>query len=300
MNNNRNVRSGLALALVSATVSFITAVFISEFAVKVSTNWMLLIQNLMSLMLTTFLLRKELSFKALSRVKPNLWGLHIIRGIFGLGIYLFYYRSLQLANPTACTLLINTAPLFVVLFSFFFLREHVGIMKLVGVIVGFAGLYLTLMSEIKFTPNHSQTVGVVYALCSGVFFALALITMQKLKKIASATSILLNYSLFATIFMLILLFISKDKITEAGLFACIFIGAVFCIKQYAITLAVGKVSSEVVGMMHYFTIVFLLIYQWLFHHQPLNIILVLGFILIVTGVVFTMRKSLRVPKRVME
>lgn len=290
---NRNLVIGLILALISATISFITAVFISEFAVNVSTNWMLTIQNLMSLCFTAFLLRKELKVNTLQNINPKLFGLHIIRGMFGLGLYLFYYRSLQLANPTACSLLINTAPLFVVLFSITFLKERARILTIIGVLIGFAGLYLTLMSEIRFTSNYMQIKGAIYAILSGIFFALALITMHKLKKITSATSILLNYSLFSAIVMIVILCINRDQITYCGFLACIFIGVIFCIKQYAITLSLGKISSEVVSMMHYFSIFFLFIYQWGFHNQPINKNLFIGFILILFGVFLTMYRSMK-------
>lgn len=136
------------------------------------------------------------------RLRPDLKSfiLLALMGSLGFGLSsIFYVASANLVNLSVISVLANTAPFFVILFSVPLLHEKITKYKLLAVIVAFSGCILC--TGILTDPGNMNALGILMGFGSG--FVYSFYTMGS--KVASSRNvsvmgILFYVSLFAFIF----------------------------------------------------------------------------------------------------
>jgi drug/metabolite transporter (DMT)-like permease len=130
-------------------------------------------------------------------LRGNETWLLVARGVTGTVAFLFLTEAISMITLPNAIVLFFTAPLFVVPFSFFFLREPVRKIELVLVGAGFIGIYILINPS-----SHAFNVGYVYGLLSGCIGAMATVLVRKLRQTNGALTIYFYFCLVGGIFTL--------------------------------------------------------------------------------------------------
>jgi S-adenosylmethionine uptake transporter len=134
---------------VTGVVCIITAMFVfigNDSSIKyLSSDYpiheLVFARTLVALMITMIITRFDGGFSGLKTRRPLL---HLTRGFLIVIANLTYFLALA-AMPLADTMaLFFVAPLFITLLSAFFLKEHVGVRRWTGVIVGLIGMLVMI------------------------------------------------------------------------------------------------------------------------------------------------------------
>ena len=140
----------------------------------------------------TMLLQKQ-------KIRPVRYHYLIGRTIANTVAVFCFYRAVEMGSLAEANILNMTYPLFVAVFSWFFLREQRSLLSLLIVGVAFAGVWLVL-SPGSMTPGW----GNIWGLCSGITAAAAIIYLNVSRRYHDSQTIL--FFMFGLGVVLILLF----------------------------------------------------------------------------------------------
>jgi drug/metabolite transporter (DMT)-like permease len=94
------------------------------------------------------------------RVSRKDWGAFWAFGTFGLcAAYLFVYAGISRTSASVSSLLISSEPVFITLLSYLILHEHISRSRVVGVLLGLAGVYLIVENGLALRGLTGGAVG---------------------------------------------------------------------------------------------------------------------------------------------
>ena len=121
-------------------------------------------------------------------------GLLFLRSAFGFTAMCMFFLAIEWLPLSTATVLNFSSPVFVVLLSGLFLREKGAFRVLPLVLVAFAGVALLVSPEMD-----SMSLEVVLGLSSALFAAMAYVTIRRLSRTESATTIVLYFSFWSSL-----------------------------------------------------------------------------------------------------
>ena len=181
---------------------------------------------------------------------------HVARGIVGVvGMWFSFYGLTRLPLPEAIT--INYAqPLIVVAASAIFLGEIVRGYRWSAVAVGFVGVVivswpnLTLFSE----PDgfgQQQALGAVALLIAALISGIAMLLVRRLVKTESSATIVLYFSVTATVMSLVTLPFGWPSLTQGQLACLVFAGICGGLGQIFLTESYRHAGMSVIAPFEY-------------------------------------------------
>ena len=124
----------------------------------------------------------------------------IFRGAIGaIGLLCFFYNVAHIELGTAFTFQ-KTAPIFIAILSFFWLKEQLSKIGWTAIILGFVGIIFIMKPSANLAIFDS-----LVGLSGGISMALALTSVRNLRKYYSGDMIILSFMLFGTIPMALIL-----------------------------------------------------------------------------------------------
>ncbi len=108
--------------------------------------------------------------RKLFRIKlKDLW-CFLGTGVLSVATFSFcYFKAIELSSLSQASILLYTAPIFVMIFSMLFFKEKLSVMKTVSIVLAFLGcVFVTGIS----TGGEFNLVAVLYGIMSGVCYAL--------------------------------------------------------------------------------------------------------------------------------
>src|SRR6187431_901698 len=131
---------GIAICLI-AYVFFVTAsTLVSTFDDPFPTIEIIFFQNSVSFILILPLALRN----GFRRLQTNVLATHMIRDLFGIGSYILYFLAIRNLNLVDATTLNYTAPFFVPLIWWIWMKQKVGANVWWSIIVGFIGVAVIL------------------------------------------------------------------------------------------------------------------------------------------------------------
>lgn len=221
---------------------------------------------------------------------------HILRGVVGVSsMGLGFFALTRLPLPEAITL--NYAqPLLVVVFSALFLGETIRVYRWSAVVVGLIGVFIISWPKLTLldTPggiSNQEAVGVAAALVSASISAVALLLVRNLVRTERTATIVLWFSLTASVVGLLTLPFGWHVLTaEQGAFL---VGAGFCggIAQILMTEAYRHAEASTVAPFEYTSMILGIIVGYLvFGDLPTVHMLVGGAIVVAAGIFIIWRE----------
>lgn len=214
--------------------------------------------------------------------------LHLLRAAAGLGaMYCFFYSLAHL--PLADGMLLKmTAPIFMPLVAWLWLRESLPALALLAVPVGFSGVVLVLH------PGGSVEPVALVGLLGGLLAAIAMITVRRLTRTEPATRVVFYFTVLAALVSALPLawaWRTPDP-SEWGLL--LVVGACGTAGQLLLTRGYAAAPAARVGPFSYFAVVFASIYGYVFWAESLTLRFLFGAVLIAAAGVLAIRGRTRV------
>jgi drug/metabolite transporter (DMT)-like permease len=224
--------------------------------------------------------------RSLKGVKTSFFQLHLLRSLAGLGaMYCFFYSIAHLQLSEAC-LLASTAPLFIPVIAYIWIREPVARKVRRAIIIGFIGILLILKPGI----GVFQPIAIV-GLASGMFAALAMVTIRRMSASEPAIRIVFYFSALGTLISGVPLFWSWQSPQPKIWCLLILIGMLAAVGQILITKGYSLAPAARVGPLTYGNVVFATFLGWLFWGESLDALTWAGAVMICIAGIITTRQT---------
>lgn len=206
---------------------------------------------------------------------------HLYRAAFGLAaMYCFFYalHHLQLAEAV---LLNYSAPLFIPLIAWVWLREVPPLIIAPVTVLGFAGITLILNPGAEGLLRWPALVGAV----SGVLAAAAMVSIRRVARTETTPRIVFYFSLLSTMFSAIPLLWAWQTPLPMALAVMLVGGVLALLGQLCLTRAYSLAPAARVGAITYISVVFAAGIGWLVWNETPSMMAAGGAALVVTACV---------------
>lgn len=220
-------------------------------------------------------------------IKTACLQIHMIRSTAGLGaMYCFFYAVAHIQLSEAF-LLASTAPLFIPLIAYIWIREPVPQKIRGAIVIGFVGIVLIL----KPGCGIFQPVAVV-GLGAGLFAALAMVSIRRMSASEPTIRIVFYFTLLGTIISGVPLAWSWQSPDSKIWWFLVLIGLLAAVGQFFLTKGYGLAPAAQVGPFTYMNILFAILFGWLFWEESLDAVTWIGaFLICAAGVVAAQRTT---------
>jgi len=205
-------------------------------------------------------------------------------GFFGVIVYhLCLNYGEQLVSPGAASLIIATIPIYIIIFAKIFLKEKIGVIKLVGVIIALFGVLIISIWGKEVTIIEIQFIFAAFAIfIAAIMGAIYTIAGKKFLDKYSPLSLTAYAMIFGSIGLIPLisksLFIEVTNLSFNGWFAIWYIALQM------------KNASEISVYLYVIPIVATIVsYFWF--KENITILFILGALLVILGLVLVNKRS---------
>ncbi len=213
-------------------------------------------------------------------------------GFFGVIVYhLGLNYGEQFISPAAASLIIATVPVEIIILSTIFLKEKIGLKKLIGVIIALCGVVVISIWGKAGASIHIEYISAVLAvLIAAIMSALYTIAGKKLLTRYSALSLttyaMLLGSLGLTPFIRGSLLDQILKMSMTGWFSVIFLGVFSTVVGYGLWYIVLKIkSASEISIYLYAIPVLSTIISYFMFKEKITLMFILGGFLVIAGLI---------------
>lgn len=260
------IASELMFASMGATVKLVAAELPNEVIV--------FFRNLVGLLvLLPWLVRHRPALRT-----PRQLRFHLLRGVAGIGAMYCFFFSLAHMPLAVAMLLALTSPFFIPGIAFFWLREAVPMRVWLAIVIGFLGVALVLQ------PGLVAVAPVVpIALLGAALAALAKVTIRRLTRTESSTTIVFYFGVMATLLSALALPWSWVTPSPKALGQLVVVGLFATAGQLLMTRALTLVPAAQLGPFTYVAVVVGAVYGWWWWGEPIEPPMIVGALLIATA-----------------
>ena len=244
-------------------------------AAHVPTGIIVFFQNFISLVLfLPWVLRH-----GVSGVRTSRTGLHILRAIAGLLSQVLMFVAVKRMPLMDAVLLSNSAPLFIPLITWAWLKEKIGGIVWASLVVGFVGVILILKPTSALISNPIALI----ATSAAIFSAFALVTVNRLSVTETTERILFYYFLISSIASVPFAIAEWHTPTNSEWIYLVGIGIFMAASQLLIILAYRQASAGRIAPFNYSVVVFSGLIGWLVWKNTPDMLSLIGVVLVTAG-----------------
>lgn len=197
--------------------------------------------------------------------KTRQWRGHLLRSAAGLTAMYCMFWSIPRLHLAEAVLLNHTATLFIPFIAWVWLKEAVTLRTVAALLVGFAGIILVL------NPGAGVfSWPAVVGLASGLFAAVAMVTIRSMAGIEPSTRIVLYFSVLGTLLSTIPLAWAWQTPTGWQWLLLATIGALAAAGQLLLTRGYMSAAAAQVGPFTYSSVLFAAILGWVLWGEALG------------------------------
>jgi drug/metabolite transporter (DMT)-like permease len=219
-------------------------------------------------------------------VRTALFSLHLLRSMAGLGaMYCFFYviGRLQLSESF---LLMSTAPLFIPIIAYVWIREPVEHKVRGAIIIGFVGIILILKPGIGvFQPIAFIGLG------AGLMGAVAMVSIRRMSSSEPTIRIVFYFTVFGTLISAIPLIWLWQSPKREIWWLLVLMGLLAAVGQFLLTKGYSLAPAAKVGPFSYSNVVFAMFLGWLLWGEGLDSLTWIGAFLVCVAGIITTRKT---------
>jgi drug/metabolite transporter (DMT)-like permease len=219
-------------------------------------------------------------------VRTALFSLHLLRSMAGLGaMYCFFYviGRLQLSESF---LLMSTAPLFIPIIAYVWIREPVEHKVRGAIIIGFVGIILILKPGIGvFQPIAFIGLG------AGLMGAVAMVSIRRMSSSEPTIRIVFYFTVFGTLISAIPLIWLWQSPKREIWWLLVLMGLLAAVGQFLLTKGYSLAPAAKVGPFSYSNVVFAMFLGWLLWGESLDSLTWIGAFLVCVAGIITTRKT---------
>ncbi len=259
-------------------VAFFCVAVMSAFgkaAVAVPTGTIVFFQNFISLLLFLPWVFRH----GVGSVKTSRTWLHILRALAGLLSQALMFVAVKKMPLMDAVLLSNSAPLFIPLITWAWLKQRIGGVVWASLIVGFVGVVLILKPTAALVSNPIALI----ATSAAVFSAFALVTVNRLSTTETTERILFYYFLISSIASAPFTIAEWRAPTQREWIFLGGVGIFMAAAQLLIILAYRQASAGRIAPFNYSVVVFSGLIGWLVWKNAPDMLSLVGILLVTLG-----------------
>ncbi len=228
----------------------------------------------------TLLITLPIIFKKGISIWGNQKALLITRAVVGTSSLMLFFLAIKMMPLGTCVTFRYMSPIFAALFALWILREKILRMQWVFFLVSMAGVVL-----IKgFDPDLSM-LGMVFVIISGALSGLVVVIIRKIGDRDDPIVIINYFMMVCTVVGLLGSINSWSQPSSYDWYLLGILGFLGFLGQYFMTLAAQMESINIVAPMKYIEIPFTILIGMTFFGETYGWISVMGFILIISGLI---------------
>jgi drug/metabolite transporter (DMT)-like permease len=276
-----NVPLGAALIV----LAFLFVALMSAFgkAAAVSTSAIVFFQNFISLLI--FL--PWILHHGIRELKTKHLALHGVRGLGGVLSQALMFIAILKMPLMNTVLLSNSAPLFIPLIAWIWMREKIAASTAISLAVGFVGVLLILKPGMSLLRNPAALLATAAAACS----AIALVTVNRLSSTDPTDRILFYYFLIASVLTAPFLPFGWHWPSDGQWLFLLGIGLCQAASQLFIIFAYRYAKPGRIAPFNYSVVVFSGLIGWIVWHDRPDALALAGVLLVTAGGIFTTLKG---------
>lgn len=221
-----------------------------------------------------------LPWTARRKLQMHSWGLLSVRTACFLLSYICTFIAIEKnTSLTDVALLNNTAPIFLPFVVWIWLHRKIPARLWGGIVIGFLGVALVL----KPTPALLQENGLLYALATGLLYAVSMVALRQLGKKESMLSVLFYFFLFSMLLSLPAALITWRSISWKTLLGLIGLGLFSYLSQICYLKAFTWARPIKINPLNYTGVIFSYLGGWLLWRESLDLLGCVGIALIIAG-----------------
>lgn len=276
---------GISICLV-AYIFFVTAsTLVWNFGIRFPTVQIIFIQNVVSLLCILPIALRH----GVKRLQTQVLSEHLIRDLFGIGSYYLYFLAIRTLDLVDATTLNYTAPFFVPLVWWIWMKQKVGTHVWWSIIVGFIGAAVIL------NPTRQIfQLGFVFGLFAGISSAVAFCALRILNmRLEPMSRTLFYYFAFGTVVTFPFAWASWVSPTAIEWVEAIGVGVATALAQLLLTIAYRYGTASYLSPLGYAALIYAVIVSWAFFDIPPTWRSLIGTILIIIGgtVTYVLKKN---------
>ena len=271
-------KGSVALGALLIVLAFACVAVMSSFgkaAKGASTGVIVFFQSFISLvLLSPWVLRKGFAELRTERI----W-LHILRAMGGLLSQVLMFVAVRKMPLVDAVLLSNSAPLFIPLVAWVWLKEKIGGMVWGSLAIGFAGVILILRPSLALLSNPAALL----ATSAALFSAFALVSVNQLSNTEPAQRILFYYFLFSSAAAAPFAILKWRNPTWHEWLFLGGIGVTMALSQLLIIFAYKQASAERIAPFNYTVVIFSGLIGWIVWNNRPGVLALAGVLLVTAG-----------------
>ncbi|MBC8211477.1 MAG: DMT family transporter [Gammaproteobacteria bacterium] len=275
---------GAAFILLSELFFVLMGTQVREVSTQLSNEMIVFFRNLIGLQIIVPLVMRN----GWSSLKSSTPQLHLLRGLAGVSaMYCFFYAiaNLPLANAM---ILKMSAPLFIPLIAFIWLKEPPSWMIGLVVILGFAGVILIIKPDFDALDRVAMI-----ALAGGFFAAVAKSTVKRLTNTDKPATVVFYFALTALTVSSLPAFLHWQTPNSAQLAQLILLGVLASGGQFFMTRAYSYAPASQISHYSYSSILYASAFGWLLWDEWMDSWAWFGAgMVVISGVLLIRRKKL--------
>ena len=242
----------------------------------------------------SFILNIPLALKHKEAISSfSSWGLVIFRTLCGYISFCCVFLAVNKTSLVNVVLLDNTAPIFIPIAAYFWLKSKIPGILWTGILIGFLGILLILQPGLDIFKQH----GILLALAAGIFLALIQLSIRLMAVKDHAYGILfyffLMYAVLSTPLAITYWSIPSWDIA-LKLIAC---GATSFGMQLGFVKAFTYAKPTEIGPLNYSAVIFAYLMGLFIWNQDVSILSLLGIILVIFGGILTLYLDSHIQSR---
>lgn len=281
MKNFGDITNGILAMLLSALFFSVMNAFVKILSSDLSSMQIMFFRSIVMVLLIIILL----PISPIKRTyKKGKWGQLLIRAFAGGLSMLAIFYNISTINLGVAMAFSQSMPLFIVLYSFIFVRSSINFSNIIASIIGFLGIIL--ISDPTF--SHIPLLNILLGIFSAIGMAIAFISLKSLKGYFDPKFIILTFGVTMSIVPLALMLIEfslipsywKNPSLSEWLYI-ILLGITGTLGQHFLTKAYLLAPAGIVAPIDYTRILFSLVLGILLGDNIPNISILSGMALII-------------------
>ena len=213
------------------------------------------------------------------KIKTSVPLLHLLRGFFGFLMFTLYTISLQFIPVENALALNSTYPFFIPLILFLFFKEKIAKHVLLGVLVGFVGVYITINPNTTGYLNLASILALLSAVCS----AASNVTIRTLRKTENSFSIVFYFFIFSTVISFFYMISTEQYFDMKGIWLLLGIAFTSVASQQCLSYVLKYLHPNMVSSLMYSSVIFGFLFSWLFWGKVPSGMQLIGVLFIIVG-----------------
>ncbi|MDK2777483.1 MAG: DMT family transporter [Pseudomonadota bacterium] len=250
------IRLGALYLLLGEALLAIMGAIIKHLSDDLSTEQIVFFRNIAGLLFLLPLLLRT----GLSELRTQVWYWHLMRGLVGVSAMFCYFWALGHLPLTEAFLVKLSAPLFMPVLAWWWLKEPAGRYSWLALFTGFAGVAVILR------PGGEQafTYAALIGLAGAILAALAKVTIRRMSQTESSQRIVFYFGLTGALVAAPGAMLNWQPVPAEGWLWIALMGVVATTGQLALTKAYRIAPTGKVGVYVYSAVIYGALMGWFF------------------------------------